>query len=376
MEIIKNLNTIKNEEFDYLVVGAGFAGSVLAERLNSIGKRVLVIDKRRHIGGNCFDYHDKFGVLVHKYGPHYFRTNFKDVEKYLSRFTKWRPFEYRVRIKANNRLYTFPINKTTINEFFGTNLKTTKEVENFINSKREPIKNPKNSKEQILSLIGKEIYETFFKNYTIKQWGIDPIKLEASVTARIPIRTNDDDRYVSDKFQAMPKHGYTKLFENLLKNIKISLNTDLKKINGKIKYKNLIHTGPIDEFFDYQYGKLPYRSLKFKFEHYDKYYYQDWPQINYPNDYKFTRIVEIKHVTGQKISGTTITKEFPCWGKEPFYPVPTKENEEIYKKYAEEASKLNNVHFIGRLAQYKYFNMDQVVKESLDLFNNKLINNP
>lgn len=375
MKIIKNLNTLKDKEFDYLIVGSGFAGSVLAERLNSIGKRVLVVDKRKHIGGNCFDYYDKFGVLIHKYGPHYFRTNFKDVEKYLSKFTKWQPFEYRVRVKINNKLYTFPINKTTINEFFGINLKTEKEVENFINSKKETIRNPKNSKEQILSLAGKEIYEAFFKNYTIKQWGVDPVKLEPSITARIPIRTNDDDRYVNDKFQAMPKYGYTKLFENLLKNIRISLNTDFKKISDIISYKNLIYTGPVDEFFDYKYGKLPYRSIKFKFEHYNRYYYQDWPQINYPNDYKFTRIVEIKHVTKQKISSTTITKEFPCWGKEPFYPVLTKENEKIYKKYVKETRKLNNVYFIGRLAQYKYFNMDQVIKESLDLFNNKLINN-
>lgn len=356
------------EKYDYLIVGAGFAGSVLAERLNSIGKKVLIVEKRDHIGGNCYDYYDGTGVLVHKYGPHYFRTNFQEVVDYLSRFTQWRPHEYRIRSYVNGKIYTFPINRNTLNEFFGVNLKTDQETEEFLKSKRENIENPKNAEEQILALAGKEIYEAFFKNYTIKQWGIHPKNLDASVTARIPIRINDDDRYLNDKFQAMPKDGYTKLFENLLKGIDIILNTDYKTVIKNISYDKLIYTGPIDEFFDYKYGKLPYRSLKFEFENHNKEFYQDWSQINYPNDYDFTRIVEIKHATGQKTPTTTIVKEYPQSEGDPYYPIPAKENHELYKKYEAEANNLKNFYFIGRLAQYKYLNMDQVVKEALDLF--------
>ena len=356
-------------KFDYLIIGAGFAGSVLAERLNSIGKKVLVVDKRNHIGGNCYDYYNKAGVLVHKYGPHYFRTNFNEVKNYLSKFTKWRPCEYRIRSYINGQLYTFPINRNTLNEFFNINLKTEKQAKDFLNSKRIKIKKPKNAEEQVLALVGKEIYEAFFKNYTKKQWRIDSKKLDAFVTARIPIRTNADDRYVNEKFQAMPKDGYAKLFENMLRGVQVMLNTDFEKIKNKISYDKLIYTGPIDKFFNYKYGKLPYRSLKFKFETYNKEFYQNWSQINYPNNYKFTRIVEIKHVTGQKIPRTTIVKEYPCCKKEPYYPIPSQENQKLYLKYKKEADKLKNVYFIGRLAKYEYLNMDQVVKNALDLFN-------
>lgn len=357
------------KKYSYLIIGSGFSGSVLAERLNSIGKKVLVIDRRNHIGGNCYDYYDKTGVLIHKYGPHYFRTNFDEVKKYLSKFTKWRIYEYRIRTWTNKKIYTFPINRDTLNEFFNINLKTKKEAKEFLDSKREKIKNPKNAEEQVLALAGKEIYEAFFKNYTKKQWGIPPKKLDASVTARIPIRINTDDRYVNDKFQAMPKKGYTKLFENMLKGIEVKLNTNFKKIKNKINYNKLIYTGPIDKFFDYKYGKLLYRSLKFKFKTYNKEFYQNWVQINYPNDYKYTRIVEIKHATGQKIPRTTIVKEYPCSEGELYYPIPNPKSHKLYLKYREEADKLKNVYFIGRLAGYEYLNMDQVVKNALDLFN-------
>lgn len=356
------------KKHDYLIVGAGFAGGVLAERLSSIGKKVLVIDKRDHIGGNCYDYYDNAGVLVHKYGPHYFRTNFPEVKEYLSKFTNWRPCKYRIRAYVNGELYPIPINRDTLNKFFNINLKNEEEARKFLDSKRLKIKNPKNAEEQVLALAGKEIYEAFFKNYTKKQWGIDPKKLDASVTARIPIRTNTDDRYVSDKFQAMPRDGYTKIFENLLRGIKVMLKTDFRTIKNKISYDKLIYTGPIDEFFNYKYGRLPYRSLRFKFETYDKEFYQDWSQINYPNTYKFTRIVEIKHVTGQKIPRTTIVKEYPTSRGEPYYPIPTPKNQKLYLRYKKEADKLKNVYFVGRLAQYKYLNMDQVIKEALDLF--------
>jgi UDP-galactopyranose mutase len=361
------------DKFDYLIVGAGFAGCVLAERLNSIGKRVLVVDKRDHIGGNCHDYYDKSGVLVHKYGPHYFRTNFDEVKDYLSLFTDWRPCEYRIRASIDGKLYTFPINRNTINEFFEACFSTDKEVENFISSKKEKIENPQNAEEQVLSMVGKDIYEAFFKNYTKKQWGIDPKELDASVTARIPVRFNDDDRYVGDKFQAMPLDGYHKLFEKMLSGIEVYLSTDFKDVKDKVFYDRLIYTGPIDEFFDCRYGKLPYRSLNFKFENYNKEFYQDWSQINYPNENDFTRIVEIKHVTGQKIAKTTISKEYPVSNGDPFYPIPAKDNFNLYKKYKKDADNLQDVYFIGRLAQYKYLNMDQVVKEALDLF--KIIKN-
>jgi UDP-galactopyranose mutase len=268
------------KKYDYVIVGAGFAGSVLAERLNSIGKNVLVIDKRNHIGGNCYDYKNKNGVLVHKYGPHYFRTNSKKVIRYLSKFTRWKPYECRIRTSVNGILYPFPINRDTMNKFFGVNLRTGEEAAKFLSSKREKIKKPRNAEEQVLALAGNEIYCSFFRNYTLKQWGIHPRDLDASVTARIPIRTNCDDRYFNDKFQAMPEKGYAAIFKKMLKGVCLKLNTDFKKVVDKIKYDNLIYTGPIDKFFNCKYGKLPYRSLRFKTKHYKKEFYQGWPQVN------------------------------------------------------------------------------------------------
>jgi UDP-galactopyranose mutase len=354
------------DKVDYLIVGAGFSGSVLAERLHSIGKKVLVVEKRGHIGGNSFDFFRENGVLVHKYGPHYFRTNFDEVKGYLSKFTEWTPHEYIVKAFVNGKLYPLPINRDTLNLFFGVNLKNEEEAQKFLDEKKEKIEKPKNAEEQILALAGKEIYDAFFKNYTKKQWGMDPKKIDPSVTARIPIRANTDERYFNAKFQAMPKDGYHKLFENLLKGIKVLLNTDLKDID--VEYDKLIYTGRIDTFFNYKFGKLPYRSLKFVFEDYETEFYQDYSQINYPNDFEYTRIVEIKHATHQKCPNTAIVKEFPSDKGDPFYPIPSKETEELYLKYENEAKKLKDVYFIGRLAKYKYINMDQAVKSALDLF--------
>jgi len=354
------------KKIDYLIVGTGFSGAVLAERLTWVGKKVLVIDRRNHIGGNCYDFYNSNGVFVHKYGPHCFKTNFDEVKKYLSRFTNWEPCKYRIKVYINGRFYTFPINRNTLNEFFNLNLKTKTEVKTFLDSKRIKIKKPRNAEEQVLASVGREIYEAFFKNYTKKQWGVNPKELSPSVTARIPIRTNTDDRYVNDKFQAMPKKGYTKLFETMLKKVRVELNTDFKKIKDGVKYDNLIYTGPIDEFFNFRYGKLPYRSLKFKFETYNKEFYQNWFQVNYPNNYKFTRIVEVKYITGQKIPKTTIVKEYPRAFGEPYYPIPNTKNHLLYERYKKEAKKLKNVYFVGRLAQYKYLNMDQVVKNASD----------
>jgi UDP-galactopyranose mutase len=273
-----------------------------------------------------------------------------------------------VRTCVNKQLYPFPINRDTINKYFNLNLSTERETKDFISKKIIPIKNPKNAEEQILSTLGKELYEDFYKNYTIKQWNTSPRKLAASITARIPIRYNTDDKYFNEKIQAMPSEGYSYLFKNLLKKVEIWKNTDFFKIIDTISYENLIYTGRIDEFFNYKFGKLPYRSLIFTFENYNKNYYQNWVQINYPNDYDYTRIVEIKHATHQKCSNTTIVKEFPSSVGDPFYPILNPENVLLYNKYRKEGEELKNTYFIGRLATYKYLNMDQVVIEALRLF--------
>ena len=356
------------EKCDYLIVGAGFAGCILAERLTSIGKKVILIDKRDHVGGNCFDFTNPKGLLVHKYGPHYFRTDSDQVKDYLSKFTEWIPAEYIVKAFVNGKLYPLPINRDTINQFFNINLQGEEEAKYFMEKKREKIENPKNAEEFALSVFGREIYEAFFKNYTKKHWGIDARDLAPSVVARIPLRHNTNNKYVNEKFQAMPKEGYTKMFEKMLKNTKVLLNTDFKKTN-EIDYKRLIFTGPIDEFFDYKFGKLPYRSVKFNFIDLKQKNHQPSVQINYPNDFDFTRKVEIKHVTGQKEHDfTTVVEEFPCDEGDPFYPIPNEKNEELYKKYKEEADKLANVFFIGRMAEYKYLNIDHVAKKALELF--------
>lgn len=358
---------------DYLVVGAGFSGAVTTRLIAESGKSVLVIDKRNHLGGNSYDYYNKSGVLVHKYGPHYFRTDDEKVWQFLSRFTKWHHIEYIVKTCVNGEIYDIPINLNTINKFFGKSFNKNQAKE-YLEKIRIKIPQPKNAEEQVISKVGYEIYDNFFKNYTIKQWGIDPKKLDASVTARIPIRLNKDPRWVTAKYQAIPKDGYHALFKNMLdhKNIKVLLNTDYKDVIGKAKYKKLVYTGRIDEFFNFEYGKLPYRSQKFTFKTYNKTQYQPWVQINYPNDYKFNRIVEIKHVTGQKISKTTIMKDYPRDEGIPLYPVPSSSNNKLYLKYKNKADKLENVFFVGRLAQYQYINMDQAVASSIKTMNNDL----
>lgn len=359
------------QSYDVLVVGSGFTGSVIAERLASqLNKRVLIIDKRNHIGGNCYDYFNETGVLVHKYGPHYFRTDSERVFQYLSQFTEWREVLYRIRTYIKGELYPFPINRETINKFFHLNLTTPEEIEAFLAEKGIKIDNPRNSEEYVLSQIGRELYDQFYKKYTIKQWGLSPAELDVSVCNRIPIRKTSDDRYFNERFQCMPVGAYHLLFEKMLchPNIEIRLNTEFDAIKAQIEYDLLIYTGPIDEFFDFKFGKLPYRSLIFKHEHYEKAYYQDWVQINYPNDFDFTRSVEIKHVTGQQINRTTIVKEYPQDTGEPFYPIPLRKNQMLYEKYHQEASKLKDVIFIGRLAQYQYLNMDQVILNALQTF--------
>ena len=356
--------------FDYVIVGAGLAGGVLAERLAAkAGKRILILDKRNHIGGNTYDYYNNDGILIHKYGPHIFHTNSKDVFEYLGRFTAWRPYEHRVLASVDGQLVPIPINLTTINTLYGLHL-SADQVEDFFESRAEKKDKIRTSEDVVVSKVGTELYEKFFKYYTRKQWDLDPSELDASVTARVPTRTNKDDRYFTDTYQAMPLHGYTQMFQNMLShpNIKIMLNTDYKEILDSIRYKALIFTGPIDSYFDYCYGKLPYRSIDFQFETKDTEWYQNTGTVNYPNEQLYTRITEFKYLTGQKHPKTSVVYEYPKADGDPYYPIPRPENAELYKKYQLLAATTPNVYFTGRLGTYKYYNMDQVVAQSLTLF--------
>jgi UDP-galactopyranose mutase len=356
--------------FDYLIVGSGFAGSVLAERLASEGnKKVLIIDKRDHIAGNAYDFYNNDGILIHKYGPHIFHTNSKEVFEYLGQFTPWRPYEHKVLGSVDGQLVPIPINLNTINQLYGLNLNSS-EVEDFFASRAEKVAGVKTSEDVVVSKVGRELYEKFFRGYTRKMWDLDPSELDASVTARVPTRTNRDDRYFTDTYQAMPLYGYTQMFQKMLShpNIKVMLNTDYKEIIDFIPYHNLIFTGPVDEYFNYCYGKLPYRSLEFKFETIDKEVFQPTGTVNYPNDQLYTRITDFKYLTGQKHTKTAVVYEFPKAEGDPYYPVPRPENAELYKKYQQLASSMTNTYFVGRLATYKYYNMDQVVAQALTTF--------
>ena len=356
--------------FDYLIVGAGFAGSVLAERLAAgANKRVLLIDRRPHIGGNAFDHYNDAGILVHKYGPHIFHTNSREVFEYLSRFTKWRDYQHRVRAGVDGQLVPIPINLDTINTLYGLNL-TSFEMEKFLESRAEKRERIKTSEDVVINAVGRELYEKFFRNYTRKQWGLDPSELDASVTARVPTRTNRDDRYFTDAYQAMPLHGYTRMFENMLDhpNIKVMLNVDYREVENEVRYREMIFTGPVDEYFDYRYGKLPYRSLEFVHETHDAERYQSAPVINYPNEHLYTRITEFKYLTGQEHKKTSIVYEYPRAEGDPYYPVPQRENAELYAKYKRLAEETEGVYFVGRLATYKYYNMDQIVAQALTQF--------
>jgi len=353
--------------FDYLIVGAGFAGSVLAERLTAgANKSVLLCDRRDHIGGNAYDHPDAAGILVHKYGPHIFHTNSRDIFDYLSRFTAWRKYEHRVLTCVEGKLLPIPINLDTINRLYGLKL-TQNEVEQFLAARAIPCASPRTSEEVVLSRVGRDLYEKFFRNYTRKQWGIDPSQLNAQVAARIPVRTNRDDRYFTDSFQFMPKHGFTRLFENMLdhKNVTLALGADYRQLWKDVSFENLIYTGPIDEFFDYRYGKLPYRSLRFEHETLSKEWHQPVAVVNYPNNFDYTRVTEFKHLTGQNNPRTSVVYEFPQSSGDPYYPVPQPTNAAIYTKYRELAEQQPNIHFVGRLATYRYYNMDQVIGQAL-----------
>jgi UDP-galactopyranose mutase len=356
--------------FDYLIVGAGFAGSVLAERFaRELGSRVLLVDKRPHIGGNAYDRYDDHGVLIHPYGPHIFHTNSADVFDYLSQFTQWRPYQHRVLASVDGQLVPLPINLDTVNRLYGLSL-TSFEMERWLESVAEEKAPIRNSEDVIVSKVGRDLYNKFFRGYTRKQWGLDPSELDASVTARVPTRTNRDDRYFSDTFQAIPQHGYTRMFEKMLDhpNIKLMLNTDYREIVDGLTWRHMVYTGPIDAFFNFRHGKLPYRSLRFEHRHLPQPQFQPVGTVNYPNDYRYTRVSEFKHITGQAHPSTSVVYEYPCADGDPYYPVPRPENAALYKRYEEEADALENVTFVGRLATYKYYNMDQVVAQSLTAF--------
>lgn len=356
--------------FDWLVVGAGFAGSVLAERLASqADQKVLVIDRRDHIGGNAYDRLDDEGLLIHQYGPHIFHTNSSDVFVYLSRFTEWRPYEHWVRACVDGKLLPIPINLDTINGLYGLDLDACG-MQAFLADRAVPVEHPRTSEDVVVSRVGRELYEKFFRNYTRKQWGLDPSELDASVTARIPVRTDRDGRYFTDRFQAMPRDGYTRMFQRMLDhpNITVRLSTDLRGVDGVVPYRQLVYTGPIDEFFEHRYGRLPYRSLAFRHEVLDVETAQPAPVVNYPNDHEYTRVTEFKYLTGQRHPKTAIVYEYPRADGDPYYPVPRPANAGLYKRYKALADDTANVHFVGRLATYRYYNMDQVTAQALATF--------
>ena len=356
--------------FDWLVVGAGFAGSVIAHQLaTQRDESVLVIDRRPHIGGNAYDRYDRAGILIHQYGPHIFHTNSQAIFDFLSQFTDWRPYEHRVLAHVDDQLLPIPINLDTVNRLYGVNL-TSEELERWFAEQAEPVDEIKTSEDVVVSKVGRDLFQKFFEGYTKKQWGVYPRELDKSVTSRVPTRTNRDDRYFGDEFQFMPAEGYTRMFERMLDhpNIKIMLQADYAEIKTQVPHRRTIFTGPIDEYFGFRLGKLPYRSLKFRHVTLAKEWHQPVAVVNYPQTEKFTRVTEYKHLTGQVHPQTSITYEFSSDTGDPYYPVPRAENQELYKRYEALALAARDVWFVGRLATYRYYNMDQVVGQALATF--------
>jgi UDP-galactopyranose mutase len=352
-------------------VGAGFAGGVLAERLaRARNETVLLIDKRQHLGGNAYDRLDVAGILVHQYGPHIFHTNSAAIVDYLSRFTAWRPYEHRVLANIAGKLYPIPINRSTVNLFFGLNLRSENEAADYLARIAEPIPQLRTAEDAVVAKVGRKLYEAFFRHYTEKQWGIDPSMLDAAVTARIPVRTNTDDRYFNDRFQAIPRDGYNHLFSRMLDhpNIEIRLGTEFRSIRQSVRYRRLIFTGPVDEFFDFRFGRLPYRSVQVVHRTFDERLRQPVAVINFTQSEAYTRTTEYKHITGQQHEKTSLSFEYPLRGGEPYYPIPSPESASLYRRYAELARSNRDIFFVGRLASYQYFNMDQVVGQALATF--------
>lgn len=369
MRRLAGLHALEGRRFDILVVGAGFAGAVMAERLAAdAGLDVLVIDRRPHIGGNAYDEHDAAGILIHRYGPHIFHTNSQDVVAYLSRFTGWRSYEHRVMADVREMRVPIPINRTTLNLLFDAGLTSEAQAEAFLQARAEAVDPVRTSEDVVVARVGRELYELFFRGYTRKQWGMDPSELDRSVTARIPVRTNIDDRYFTDEFQAMPLNGYTAMFERILDHERISVLTgvDFADARERVAFGRLVYTGPIDEYFGHAHGRLPYRSLRFRHETQEVDQFQPTGVINYPDEaVPYTRITEFRHLTGQTSPVTSISYEYPTAEGDPYYPVPTPENQALFKRYEAMADALDDVCFVGRLATYRYYNMDQVVAQAL-----------
>jgi UDP-galactopyranose mutase len=362
-----------SDSYDTLVVGAGYAGSIMAERLASVcGQSVLVIDRRNHIAGNAFDYYDEHGVRVHAYGPHSFHTNSERVVEYLSRFTEWRPYEHRVVARVDGKLLPIPINRTTINRLYGLRLSTEEEMARFLAEHAEPVDYIRTSEDVVVSKVGRHLYETFFRGYTRKQWQRDPSELHSSVCARIPVRTNEDDRYFTDSFQQMPAEGYTAMFRRILDHplIDVRLETAYDEVKDEVEYDHLVYTGPIDAFFGYRFGGLPYRSLEFELRNHptpDRGYVLPVAQVNESSEQvSYTRVTEFRHMTGQeRHDSSTVAVEFPRPEGEPYYPIPREDTRALYRRYEALAERLPDVTFVGRLARYQYLNMDQVVGQAL-----------
>lgn len=361
-------------KIDWIIVGAGFAGATLAERIATVmGERVLVVEKRDHIGGNAWDEYDGNGILVHKYGPHIFHTNLKHVWEYLSGFTTWRPYYHRVLAMVDGKKVPVPFNLNSLYSLFPPQQAARLEkaiIEEYGFGAKVPILKLRESKKTDLHRLADYVFEKIFYGYTLKQWGLRPEELDSSVTGRIPVYISRDDRYFQDKYQAMPEHGYSCLFRRMLAhpNIKVLLNTDYREIEREVKFNRLVYTGPIDAFFDYIYGKLPYRSLRFEFATFNLEWFQEAGTVNYPNEFDFTRITEFKHLTGKMFPQTTVVYEYPTAEGEPYYPVPADQTRQLYLQYQSEAKKLKHVHFVGRLAEYRYYNMDEAVARALEVF--------
>jgi len=358
-----------------VIIGAGISGAVLAEGYASLGKKVLVIEKRDHIAGNCYDYIDDNGILVSKYGAHLFHTNYEDVWAYVNRFATWYKWEHRVLANVEGKTVPIPVNIQTVNQLFDMNITSEEEMIKWLDNNRPYIEAPKNGEEAALARVGPVLYDKMFKHYTKKQWDKYPEELDAAVLNRIPVRTNFDDRYFSDKYQALPEGGYTRLFARIFDhpNITIKLNTDYFDVKDQIeKPEKLFYTGPIDRYFEFKHSleeKLEYRSIQFVSETINQEFFQENSVVNYPGtEVDFTRIIEYKHFGNQKSDKTTIVKEYTVDGGEPYYPILNERNRRIYEKYNQEAQKLTDVYFVGRLANYKYFNMDEAFKNALDLF--------
>ena len=373
---LPSLTDSMGNDYDTLIVGAGYAGSIMAERLaTQLGQNVLVVDRREHIAGNAYDYRDEHGILVHRYGPHIFHTNHMPVVDYLSQFTDWRPYEHRVVSRVRDDLLVpMPINRTTVNMLYGLDLRTDEEVEAFYAERREDIPLLKTSEDSVVAKVGRELYETFFRGYTRKQWQRDPSELHASVCARIPTRTNTDDRYFTDSFQKMPAEGYTRMFEHMLDhpNIEVRLETEFDDVRDAISYDHLVYTGPIDAFFDHRFGKLPYRSLEFELRNVPTpggTLVQPVATVNEPDfDVPYTRTTEYRHMTGQVAESSTLNVEYPRAEGDPYYPIPNDETRALYKQYEALADELDDVTFVGRLARYQYLDMHQVVAQALTTF--------